>query len=156
MDLPLARTAASLEQLAVDTYNTAIKSGLVKTAAIGSAAGLFRDHHQMHLDALNSTIANAGGTKVTVANKAVYDALIAPAVAKLKDEAGVVALALAARAGRGPDLRLRRWGAQHPGAALHDHDDRRHRGPSRHDPHDGGAEEDAVRRLPVQACVLPG
>ena len=94
MDLPLARTAASLEQLAVDTYNTAIKSGLVKTAAIGSAANLFRDHHQMHLDALNSTISSAGGQKVTVANKAVYDALVAPAVAKLKDEAGVVALAL--------------------------------------------------------------
>ena len=32
MDLPLARTAASLEQLAVDTYHTAAGSGLVTTA----------------------------------------------------------------------------------------------------------------------------
>jgi hypothetical protein len=94
MDLPLARTAASLEQLAVDTYDTAIKSGLVKTAAIGDTAKLFRDHHKSHLDALNSTIKSAGGAEVTTANKAVYDALVKPALDALKDEPGVVALAL--------------------------------------------------------------
>ena len=56
MDLPLARTAASLEKLAVDTYDTAAGSGLVTTAAIGDAAMLFHDHHQAHLDALNGAI----------------------------------------------------------------------------------------------------
>src|SRR5262245_7005162 len=34
MDLALARTAASLEKLAVDTYQTGIDSGLVTTMAI--------------------------------------------------------------------------------------------------------------------------
>ena len=38
MDLPLARTAASLEKLAVDTYTTAAGSGLVTTKGIGEAA----------------------------------------------------------------------------------------------------------------------
>ena len=94
MDLPLARTAASLEQLAVDTYTTAAGSGLVTTKGIGDAATLFLDHHQKHLEALNATIKSAGGKEVTEANKAVYDALVKPALGKLKTEADVVALAL--------------------------------------------------------------
>ncbi len=94
MDLPLARTAASLEQLAVDTYTTAAGSGLVTTAAIGDAASLFRDHHQSHLDALNATIEGAGGQAVTTANQAVFDAMVQPALDALDDEAGVVQLAL--------------------------------------------------------------
>jgi hypothetical protein len=94
MDLALARTAASLEQLAVDTYTTAAGSGLVTTKAIGDAAGLFMAHHQAHLDALNGAIKSAGGKEVTEANQAVYDAMVKPAVDALKDEAGVVQLAL--------------------------------------------------------------
>ena len=94
MDLPLARTAASLEKLAVDVYQTAIDSGLVTTAAIGSAAGLFQEHHKMHLDALNATIKGAGGNEVTEQNEAVFNALVKPALDGLKDEAGVVQLAL--------------------------------------------------------------
>jgi hypothetical protein len=94
MDLALARTAASLEKLAVDTYTTAAGSGLVTTKAIGDAAGLFMQHHQMHLDALNAAIKDAGGQQVTEANQAVYDAVVKPAVDALEDEAGVVQLAL--------------------------------------------------------------
>ncbi len=94
MDLALARTAASLEKLAVDTYATAAGSGLVTTAAIGDAAGLFMDHHQQHLDALNGAIKSAGGNEVTEANAAVFDAMVKPAIDALKDEAGVVQLAL--------------------------------------------------------------
>src|SRR6185295_19233071 len=45
MDLPLARTAASLEKLAVDTYTTAAASGLVTTKAISDTAALFLSHH---------------------------------------------------------------------------------------------------------------
>ena len=56
MDLALARTAASLEKLAVDTYQTGIDSGLVTTMAIADAATLFQSHHQEHLDALNGAI----------------------------------------------------------------------------------------------------
>ena len=94
MDLALARTAASLEKLAVDTYATAAGSGLVTTAAIGDAAGLFMAHHQAHLDALNGAITGAGGAEVTEANQAVFDAMVKPAIDALKDEAGVVQLAL--------------------------------------------------------------
>ncbi|MGK2949739.1 MAG: ferritin-like domain-containing protein [Acidimicrobiales bacterium] len=94
MDVALARTAASLEKLAVDVYQTAIDSGLVTTAAIGDAAGLFQSHHQDHLDALNGAISGAGGEEVDEANQAVFDAMVQPALDALSDEAGVVALAL--------------------------------------------------------------
>jgi hypothetical protein len=94
MDLPLARTAASLEKLAVDTYQVGIDSGLVTTAAIGQAATLFQEHHQAHLDALNGAIKSAGGEEVTEQNQAVFDALVAPAVAAAAAEADIVKLAL--------------------------------------------------------------
>lgn len=94
MDLPLARTAASLEKLAVDTYQVGIDSGLVTTAAIGDAARLFQEHHQAHLDALNGAIDSAGGEQVTQQNQAVFDALVAPAVAAAQAEGDIVQLAL--------------------------------------------------------------
>jgi hypothetical protein len=94
VDLGLARTAASLEKLAVDTYTAAAGSGLVTTPAIADAAGLFMAHHQAHLDALNGAIKGAGGREVTEANQAVLDTVVEPAMAALKDEAGVVQLAL--------------------------------------------------------------
>jgi hypothetical protein len=93
-DLALARTAASLEKLAVDTYQTAADSGLVTTAAIGSTAMLFQQHHQDHLDALNGAIRAVGGTEVTEQNQAVFEALVQPAVAAASSEADVVQLAL--------------------------------------------------------------
>ena len=94
MDVALARTAASLEKLAVDVYQVGIDSGLVTTAAIGQAAMLFQEHHQAHLDALNGAIKGAGGEEVTEQNQAVFDALVAPAVAAAKAEADIVKLAL--------------------------------------------------------------
>ena len=66
MDLALARTAASLEQLAVDTYQTGIDSGLVTTMAIADAAVLFQSHHQAHLDALNGANVNVGANTVNL------------------------------------------------------------------------------------------
>jgi rubrerythrin len=92
MDLVLARTAASLEKLAVDVYGTA--AGLLTTPAVKDAATLFAGHHQQHLDALNGVITGAGGAAITAQNKAVYDALIAPALAKAKTEADAVMLAV--------------------------------------------------------------
>ena len=94
MDLPLARTAASLEKLAVDTYQVGIDSGLVTTAAIGEAATLFQAHHQAHLDALNAAISDAGGDEVTEANEAVFKAMIEPAVMAAAAEADIVKIAL--------------------------------------------------------------
>lgn len=93
-DLALARTAASLEILAVNTYTTGIDSGLVKNRAVADAAKLFRDHHQAHADALNGAIEKAGGQKVAEQNQAVFDALVAPAVQKAKSEADIARLAL--------------------------------------------------------------
>jgi rubrerythrin len=92
MDLVLARTAASLEKLAVDVYGTA--AGLLTTPAVKDAATLFAGHHQQHMDALNGVIKGAGATPVTEMNKAVYDALVAPALAKAKTEADAVMLAV--------------------------------------------------------------
>ncbi len=91
-DLVLARTAASLEKLAVDTYGTA--AGLITTPAIKDAATMFIGHHQMHLDAFNGVITGAGGTAVTTMNQAVYDALVKPAVDAAKTETDAVNLAL--------------------------------------------------------------
>jgi hypothetical protein len=93
MDLALARTAASLEKLAVDTYQVGIDSGLVTTMAIGDAAKLFQEHHQEHLDALNGAIENAGGQTVDEPNEAVFKALIEPAVGKAKAEGDIVQIA---------------------------------------------------------------
>jgi len=94
MDLALARTAASLEKLAVDTYEVAIGSGLVTTMAIAEAATLFQAHHQAHLEALNGAINDLGGEEVTEMNEAVYDALVKPAVDAAAAEADIVTLAL--------------------------------------------------------------
>ncbi len=93
MDLVLAKTAASLEKLAVDAYG--IAAGLITTPAVLAAATMFAGHHQMHLDALNGVITGAGATAITEMNQAVYDALIAPALATASTEADAVNIALA-------------------------------------------------------------
>ncbi len=93
MDLVLARTAASLEKLAVDAYGAA--GGLITTPAVLAAATMFAGHHQMHLDALNAVITGAGGKAITEMNQAVYDALVKPAIDAAKTEADAVMLALA-------------------------------------------------------------
>jgi hypothetical protein len=93
MDLTLAKTAASLEALAVVTYDVAIDSGLVTTAGIGDAAMLFREHHQAHLDALNGLITQNGADEITEPNAAVKTAIVDPAVEAAKTEADIVNLA---------------------------------------------------------------
>ena len=93
LDLTLARTAASLEKLAVDTYGAA--GALITTPAVLAAATMFAGHHQMHLDALNGVITGAGGKAITQMNQAVYDALVKPAIAAAKTETDAVMLALA-------------------------------------------------------------
>ena len=92
-DIVLAKTAASLEKLAVDAYGTA--AGLIKTPAVLDAAKMFAGHHQMHLDALNGVITGAGETAITEMNHAVFDAIVAPALETAKTEADAVMLALA-------------------------------------------------------------
>lgn len=92
-DLVLAKTAASLEKLAVDAYGTA--AGLITTAGLLDVAKTFLGHHQMHLDALNGVITGAGATAVTEMNQAVFDALVKPALDAAKTEQDALMLALA-------------------------------------------------------------
>lgn len=93
MDLVLANTAISLEILAIEAYDIAIGSGLVTTAAVGDAAGLFKSHHEAHRDALIATVSGAGGTPYDQANAAVKAAVVDPAVAAAKTEADIIKLA---------------------------------------------------------------
>lgn len=93
-DLTLARTAASLEALAVATYQTAAGSGKVTTPAVVKIATVYMDHHKQHLDALNGVITSAGGKAVTDPNAAVKAALVDPVVSDPSlDEAKIVKLA---------------------------------------------------------------
>lgn len=92
LDVTILRTASSVERLAVDVYNTAINSGLVKTAAIADAAKLFRDQHMEHAALFEGATTKLGGQAFTKANPAVLAALD-PTIKALKDEKGVVQLA---------------------------------------------------------------
>jgi len=91
MDIVLANTAISLDILAIDTYLVAIDSGLVTTAAVGEAAGLFQQHHQDHADALAGVV---GDGAVTEANTVVKTALVDPVLSdESLDEAKIIQLA---------------------------------------------------------------
>jgi hypothetical protein len=92
-DLTILRTASSLEVLAVDVYQKAIDSGLVKTAAIGDAAKLFQEQHREHAALFQGATKRLGGKEMTEANPVVLQSLQAP-LAALTDESGVVQLAL--------------------------------------------------------------
>ena len=93
MDLTLAKTAASLEKLAVDVYGQA--GPLLATPAVIEAATMFAGHHQAHLDALNGVITGAGAPAITEMTQAVFDALVAPALASAASETDAVNIALA-------------------------------------------------------------
>ncbi len=90
MDIVLANTAISLEILAIDTYQVAIDSGLVTTAAVADAAGLFQQHHREHADALKGVV---GAGAYDQANAAVKTALVDPAVAAASAEGDIIKLA---------------------------------------------------------------
>lgn len=92
-DVVLLRTASSLEHLAVAAYQIAIDSGLVTTAAVGDAAKLFQSHHMEHAAFFEAATKSAGGTPFTDANAAVL-ATLQPTIDALKDEQGVLMLAL--------------------------------------------------------------
>lgn len=92
-DVLLLRTVSSLEVLAVAVYQTAIDSGLVKTAAVGDAAKLFQSQHQEHAAFFQGLTTKAGGKAFTDPNPVVFDS-IKPTIAALKDEQGVLQLAL--------------------------------------------------------------
>lgn len=77
-DLSLARTAASLEALAIAVYGTAASSGVVTDKGILELASVFGEHHQEHLDAINDVVVDWGGNTVTTPNAALQRLLIDP------------------------------------------------------------------------------
>jgi hypothetical protein len=93
LDLTLARTAVSVELLAVDAYTAAAESGLVTDRAVADAALLFRDHHQEHADALNGVVTGAGEEAISERNAVLWDALVQPVLDDDPDQASIVALA---------------------------------------------------------------
>ena len=92
-DVMILRTASSIEELAVAAYQLAIDSGLVTTMAIADAAKLFQAQHKEHSGLFQSLTTKAGGEPFKQANPAIL-AAIQPSIDALKDEMGVVALAL--------------------------------------------------------------
>jgi hypothetical protein len=91
-DLAILRTASSLEHVAIDVYQKAIDSGLVKTAAIGDAAKLFQMQHKDHAGFFEGATKELGGDPFTKANPAVM-ASLADRIAALKTELDIVTLA---------------------------------------------------------------
>lgn len=60
-DITLLRTAASLEELAVQVYDQATKSPVVKNPAITAATRLFKKHHDEHATLVNGLAKKYGG-----------------------------------------------------------------------------------------------
>ena len=92
-DLQILRTASSLEVLAVDVYQKAIDSGLVKTAAVGDVAKLFQAQHREHAELFQGATKKLGGRAFDRANPVVLQSLQGP-IGALRDEKDVLELAL--------------------------------------------------------------
>ena len=98
-DLAVAALAASLENLAVATYQagldaaTAGKLGAVP-AAIATFATTAQKQHMDHAAAWNSIITNAGKSPVSGVDLTVKNAVVTPGFAAVKDAAGLAKFAL--------------------------------------------------------------
>ena len=98
----LARTAASLENLAVTLYGVALGTSdaaklpadITFDPAVVDAAKLFQMHHQAHADALNSVLTEAGQEKYTKPNDYVFKNVVAPKLPSLTSQDAVVQFAL--------------------------------------------------------------
>lgn len=101
MDLVLARTATSLEILAVAIYGVALgTSDMAKLPteiafdpAVVDAAKLFQKHHQAHADALNAVITETGQPKYTKPNQFLFDNLVKTQLPSLTTQQAVVSFA---------------------------------------------------------------
>lgn len=92
-DITILRTASSLEHLAVGTYQSAIGTNLVTDPSIKLAAQTFQEQHAQHASAFEAATTQAGGAPFTAPNPVVQDQVITPALARLKTQVDVVALA---------------------------------------------------------------
>jgi hypothetical protein len=94
LDVTFLRTAQSVEVLAVDTYQTALDSGLLTTPALADTVRLFQEQHREHAGLLSATTIDAGGTPYDQPNSYLAAQVVDPAVAEMTDESTVIALAL--------------------------------------------------------------
>jgi len=92
-DLTVLRTASSLELVAVNAYDVAIKSGLVKRPAVADAAKAFMSQHKDHAAVFQSLTKKLGGEPYVNPNPAVT-AQLAPRLGALKSEQDILTLAL--------------------------------------------------------------
>ncbi|HVN51874.1 MAG TPA: ferritin-like domain-containing protein [Acidimicrobiales bacterium] len=92
-DLTLLRTASSIEVLAVNTYATALKSGIQLSSDVKSAITLFQSQHEDHANLLYTATTDAGGTPYEQPNEYLSYEVVEPTLKTTKDEAGVLALA---------------------------------------------------------------
>ena len=92
-NLILLRTAQSIEVLAVATYETALKSGLLTTPAIVDAVTLFKSQHADHANLLASATRDLGGTPFATANNFLDVEIVQPGLAAATTQEQVVALA---------------------------------------------------------------
>ena len=107
-DVAILRTASSIEELAVAAYQTAIDSGLVTTTAIADAAKLFQSQHKEHSGLFQSPDEEGRRRgRTPCPTRSILEA-IQPTIDALKDEMGVVALALELENVAGADLPVER------------------------------------------------
>ena len=155
MDLVLARTAASLENLAVLSYSVVLGESDVSLPAeidfdqaVIDAATLFREHHQAHADAVNAVLTDAGEAAYTEPNPYLLESVVQPDLANLTNQDRVVGFAR--------DLENIAAGTYAYAASVlstarspqDDHEHRRRRVPPRHHAGPGPRPEREVRRAP--------
>jgi Ferritin-like domain len=93
-DVTLLRTASSIEVLAVQTYQSALDSGLITTPALKDGAELFQRQHQEHADLFEAATREAGGEPYTEANPNLQFKVVDTLLPSLETEADVVNMAL--------------------------------------------------------------
>jgi Ferritin-like domain len=93
LDITMLRTASSIEVLAINTYETALKSGLLTTPDVKSAVELFKSQHEDHANLLYTATSDAGGDPYKLPNPYLSYEVVAPTLKTIKTETGVVLLA---------------------------------------------------------------
>jgi hypothetical protein len=95
LDATLVLTALSIEYTAVAAYQTAIDSGLVTNAAIGSAAAYFQQQHRDHAGALAGVARSLGQEPTEDPNQVLVDNILTPRAAAARDQQAILQIALA-------------------------------------------------------------
>ncbi len=94
LDVTLLRTSQSVEVLAVQTYQTALDSGIVTTPALIDTIKLFQDQHNEHAGLVAATTRDAGGEPYDQPNSYLQTSVVNKEVSELTDEASVLKLAV--------------------------------------------------------------